>query len=69
MHWDHAGVHSTEYGGVLSSEISNITIRGSRTVRSRGSVRAREGPLSKVSLYTHCTVRIVFIYSGLCNAM
>ena len=48
---DLAGVRSTEFGGVLFSEVSNvmgISVGGSGTVRSRGGVRATEGPLIEV---------------------
>ena len=58
IRWGRGGrVRSTEFGGVLSSEVSmyimGSSIGGSGTVRSRGGVRAREGPLSEVSLYQY----------------
>ena len=39
------------------------SIGGSGSVRSRGGVRRREGPLSEVPLYTsHCYILTVFTY-------
>ena len=48
-----AGVRSTEFRGVLFSEVSNVmgsSIGGSETVRCRGGVHATEGPLIEVLL-------------------
>ena len=50
----HTGVSSIEFGGILPSEFRykwEVQSGGSRTVRSRGGVCAKEGPLSKFSLY------------------
>ena len=50
---DLAGVRSMEFRGVLFSKVSNVmgsSIGGSETVRSRGGVRATEGPLIEVLL-------------------